>query len=173
MRADEHRIKWANRRSPLEVRGTAKKRTDLRGEKNILDLISTGVALPEVLNNLCTAIDLQIGNIVSVVLLPDDAERDFKTIARGALQFGLCLYWSADIPFRDQGVLGSLEMYCCVPRTPTAWELKLIQRATYLAALAIRRHHGDDDRGSACREWKASAGKTVARSLSNELNTVN
>jgi len=154
MREDEPRTGWASRQSSLDGRGTAKKRTDLLGEKNILDLISMGAPLSEVLNNVCTAIDLQIGNIVSVVLLPDDTERDFKTIARGALQFGLRLYWSADIPFRDQGALGSFEMYCCVPRTPTASELKLIQRATYLAALAIRRYHGDEDRGSACREWK-------------------
>jgi len=159
MREDEPRKRWACRQSPLDGRGSAKKRTDLRGEKNILDLISTGAPLAEVLNNLCTTIDLQIGNIVSVVLLPDDPERDFKTIAHGALQFGLRLYWSADIPFRDQGVLGSLEMYCCVPRTPTAFELKLIQRATYLAALAIRRHNGDEDRGSACREWKRALEK--------------
>jgi GAF domain-containing protein len=154
MREDELRTKWTSRESSLDGRGSAKKRTDLLGEKKILDLISMGAPLREVLNNVCTAIDLQIGNIVSVVLLPEDTERDFKTIARGALQFGLRLYWSADIPFRDQVVLGSLEMYCCVPRTPTAFEMKLIQRATYLAALAIRHYRGDEERGSACREWK-------------------
>jgi hypothetical protein len=158
-REHEHRTKWASRRSPLTGRGTSKKRTDLLGEKNIMDLISMGAPLPEVLNNVCTAIDLQIGNIVSVVLLPDDPECDFKTIARGALQFGLCLYWSADIPFQDDRVLGSFEMYCCVPRTPTASELKLIQRATHLAALAIRRYHGDEDRGSDSREWKRAQGR--------------
>src|SRR5580700_11394449 len=155
-REHEHRTKWASRRSPLTGRGTSKKRTDLLGEKNIMDLISMGAPLPEVLNNVCTAIDLQIGNIVSVVLLPDDPECDSKTVARGALQFGLRLYWSADIPFEEDRVLGSFEMYCCVPRTPTASELKLIQRATHLAALAIRRYHGDEDRDSAGREWKGA-----------------
>ena len=154
MIADEQRTKWSSRQSPLDGRSSAKKWTALQGERNILALISRGAPLPEVLNNLCTAIDLQIGNIVSVVLLPDDTERSFETIARGALQFGLRLYWSADIPFRDQGVLGSIEMYCCVPRTPTPFELKLIQRATFLAAVAIRRYHGDEVRSSAGREWK-------------------
>jgi hypothetical protein len=154
MREDQPRTKWASRQSSLDGRGTAKKQTDLQGERNILDLISMEAPLPEILNNVCTAIDLQLGNIVSVVLLPDDTERDFKTIARGALQFGLCLYWSADIPFRDQYVLGSFEMYSCVPRTPTPFELKLIQRATHLAALAIRRSRGDEDRGIACKQWK-------------------
>jgi len=138
----------------LRSRGTGKRQTDLLGEKSILDLISTGAPLAEILNNLCTAIDLQIGNIVSVMLLPDDTERDFKTIARGALQFGLHLYWSADIPLGDEDVLGSLEMYCCIPRSPTAFELKLIQRATHLAALAIQRYYGDEDLSSACSAWK-------------------
>jgi|SRR5277367_1917939 len=154
MRESGPRTKWATRRLPFHARGTAKKQTDLRGEKRILDLISTGAPLGEVLNDLCTAIDLQIGNIVSVMLLPDDTERDFKTIASGALQFGLHLYWSADIPLRDEDVLGSFEMYCCIPRTPTAFELKLIHRATHLAALAIRRYHGDEDLSSACSAWK-------------------
>jgi hypothetical protein len=156
MRDDELRPKWASGHLPLHVRGTGKKQKDLLGEKKILDLISMGAPLPEVLNNLCTAIDLQIGNIVSVMLMPDDTERDFKTIAKGALQFGLHLYWSADIPLRDEDVLGSFEMYCCVPRTPTAFELKLIQRATQLAALAIRRYHSDEDLRSACSEWKSA-----------------
>jgi hypothetical protein len=154
MREDGHRSKGVTRQLPFHARGIGKKQPDLLGEKGILDLISTGAPLAEVLNNLCTAIDLQIGNIVSVMLLPDDTERDFKTIASGALQFGLHLYWSADIPLRDEDVLGSFEMYCCVPRTPTAFELKLIHRATHLAALAIRRYYGDEDLSSACSAWK-------------------
>jgi hypothetical protein len=154
MKEDGPRTKWTSRHLPLHGRGTGRKQTDLLGEKNILDLISMGAPLPEVLNNLCTAIDLQIGNIVSVMLLPDDTERDFKSIAKGALQFGLHLYWSADIPLRDEIVLGSFEMYCCVPRAPTAFELKLIQRATHLAALAIRRHNGDEDLSIARGAWK-------------------
>jgi hypothetical protein len=154
MREDGPRRKWPTRHLPLYRRATGRKKPDLWGEKRILDLISMGTPLAEVLNNLCTAIDLQIGNIVSVMLLPDDTERDFKTIASGALQFGLHLYWSADIPLRDEDVLGSFEMYCCVPRTPTAFELKLIHRATHLAALAIQRYYGDDDLSSACSAWK-------------------
>ncbi len=168
MREDGPRRKWPTRHLPLHVRGTGKKQTDLTGEKRIRDLISIGAPLAEVLNNLCTAIDLQIGNIVSVMLLPDDMERDFKTIARGALQFGLHLYWSADIPLRDEDVLGSFEMYCCVPRTPTAFELKLIHRATHLAALAIRRYYRDEDLSSACSAWKRALERR-----SNEAAQVN
>jgi hypothetical protein len=159
MREDGSRTKCVTRHSPPHGRGKGKKQTDLLGESNILDLISMGAPLPEILNNLCTAIDLQIGNIVSVMLLPDDTERDFKTIAKGALQFGLHLYWSADIPLRDGDVLGSFEMYCCVPRAPTAFELKLIERATHLAALAIQRYYGDEDLSSARNAWKRALEK--------------
>lgn len=154
MRENKPLTKRERRPLAWQARGAGKKRMDLQGEKNILDLISTGAPLAEILNNLCTAIDLQLGNIVSVMLLPDDTERDFKTIAHGALQFGLHLYWSADIASWDEGVLGSFEMYCCVPRTPTTFELERIQRATQLAAIAIRRSHGDGDLSGAYGEWK-------------------
>ncbi len=154
MREGKPLTKRAGRQLPLHCRRAGKKETDLLGEKNILDLISTGAPLGEILNDLCTAIDLLLGNIVSVMLLPDDTERDFKTIAHGARQFGLHLYWSADIASGDEDVLGSFEMYCCVPRRPTAFELRLIHRATHLAALAIRRYHGDEDLTGACRAWK-------------------
>jgi hypothetical protein len=154
MREDKPATKRVRKHLPLHGRCAGKKQTDLLGERNILDLISTGAPLAEILNSLCTAVDLQLGNIVSVMLLPDDTERDFKTIAHGALQFGLHLYWSADIALGDEDVLGSFEMYCCVPRTPTAFELRLIQRATHMAALAIRRYHGDEDLSGARRAWK-------------------
>jgi hypothetical protein len=154
MREDKPTTKRLRKHLPLHDRGAGKKPTDLLGEKSILDLISAGAPLAEILNNLCTAIDLQLGNIVSVMLLPDDKERNFKTIAHGALQFGLHLYWSADIALGDEDALGSFEMYCCVSRTPTTSELELIQRAIHLAAIAIRRYYGDEDLSGACGEWK-------------------
>ena len=154
MREDKRTTSRARKHLPLRGRGACKTPMDLPGEKRIVELISKGAPLAEILNNLCTAIDLQLGNIVSVMLLPNDTERDFKTIAHGALQFGLHLYWSADIALGDEDVLGSFEMYCCVPRTPTAFELRLIQRATHMAALAIRRYHGDEDLSGARSAWK-------------------
>ena len=154
MREDKPATKKVRKPLHLHGRGASKKPADLLGEKRILELMSTSAPLAEILNSLCTAVDLQLGNIVSVMLLPDDTERDFKTIAHGALQFGLHLYWSADIALGDEDVLGSFEMYCCVPRAPAGNELKLIQRATHLAAIAIRRHHGDEDLSGARSAWK-------------------
>lgn len=52
----------------------------LAGEGHLLELISAGAPLPQVLNRLCTALDLQIGNIVSLVLFPDDEEHVVHTI---------------------------------------------------------------------------------------------
>ncbi len=168
MKEDVPLSKRQRRHLPLRGRGASKKPTDLLGEKKILDLISTEAPLAEILNYLCTAIDLQLGNIVSVMLLPDDTERDFRTIAHGALQFGLHLYCSADIALGDEDVLGSFEMYCCVPRKPTSSELKLIQRTTHLAAIAIRRFHGDEDLSGACNAWKRALERQ-----SNETSLLN
>jgi hypothetical protein len=150
LREDKPRRKWLTQLE-WNYPSCTEKQTDLRGENRVLDLISAGARLPVVLNNLCAAIDLQIGNVVSVILLPDNAERDLPAIARGARDFGLHVFWSASIPLRDENVLGSLEMYCSVPRVPSPHELRLIQRATELAELAIANHdvggtpsvHGD------------------------------
>ena len=120
----------------------------------MVELISLGAALPVVLNKLCTAIDLQIGNVVSVILLADDQELDLQTIACSALLYGLHAFWSAGISLNDRDLLGTFEMYCCVPRNPTRLELQLIQRVIHLAALAIRRHHGQEDFESLSSDWK-------------------
>lgn len=119
-----------------------KKETLLRGETNIVELISMGAPLPGVLNRLCAAIDLQIGNVVSVIL--PTGNQELHTITRNALQFGLHVFWSASIPLRNENVLGSLQMYCCVSRSPTPLELQLIHRVTQLAALAIQRHNDEE-----------------------------
>jgi hypothetical protein len=141
LREDKPRRKWFTTQLEWNDSSCSEKQTDLRGENRVLDLISAGARLPMVLNNLCAAIDLQIGNVVSVILLPDNAARDLPAIVRGARDFGLHVFWSASIPLRNENVLGSLEMYCSVPRVPSPFELRLIQRATELAELAIGNHH--------------------------------
>jgi len=156
MRENESGTKWFTTQLSSHGPGCGKKQTDLRGENRILDLISAGAPLPVVLNHLCTAIDLQIGNLVSVILLPDDGERNLEAIAGGAQQFGLHVFWSASVPLRDENVLGSLEMYCCVPRMPSPFELRLIQRVTELAGLAILSHQGESELGGPGSEWESA-----------------
>jgi GAF domain-containing protein len=145
MAEDKCCTKWAPDPSMWRRRYAGNKETFLRGEKDILEMISMGVPLSSVLNRLCAGIDLQIGNVVSVILSADDREHDLLTITHNALQFGLHVFWSASIPLPNEDVLGSLEMYCCIPRTPTPFEIRLIERVSHLAAVAIQRRNDEED----------------------------
>lgn len=122
--------------------------TRLPGEDRLLELISAGTPLAQVLNKLCTALDLQIGNVVSLVLLPDDEEHAVHTIERSAVDFGLFVFCCAAIVSPDEELLGTFEAYSCLPRGPTPSECKLVERAVRLAALAIQRQHNQRDSGS-------------------------
>jgi hypothetical protein len=154
MAEGESCTKWAPNQLSLRRQSSGKKDTLLRGEKSILELISMGAPLPGVLNRLCAAIDLQIGNVVSVILPADD--RELQTVTRNAVQFGLKVFWSASIPLRNEDVLGSLQMYCCVSRPPTPFELQLIERVAHLASLAIKRHNDEEDLESFSRDWMSA-----------------
>lgn len=122
-----------------------KRRSPLVAERHILELISLGAPLPGILNRLCAAIDIQIGDVVSLVLLPDREENRLWSIAQSAWQMGLHMFDSVDILGRDMTLLGRLEIYGCDPRLPTGDEYQLIERAVHLAAIALQRHddHGD------------------------------
>jgi hypothetical protein len=158
MAGNESRTKWAPNRSSLHRQCCPKKGSLLRGEKNVLALISLGAPLPVVLNHLCAAIDLQIGNVVSVILPPGDHE--LHTNARNASHFGLHAFWSASIPLRDEEALGSFQIYCCVSRSPSPLELELIERVTHLAALAIRHHNDQENFETFSRHWSLEAETT-------------
>jgi hypothetical protein len=141
MTKDETRTYWDRECLTFDGQRSCIKLACLQGEDKIIQLISAGAPLPHILNILCAAIDRQIGNIVSIILVADEVETDLQAIVNGAWQFGLHVFWSAGVPLRDDLLLGQFEIYCCVPRTPTASELGLIQRATSLAALAIQSHN--------------------------------
>jgi hypothetical protein len=130
-------------RSSLRRQCFTKKETLLQGEESILESISSDAPLPAVLNKLCVAIDLQIGNMISVILAGED--HDLRATTENALQFGLHVFWSACIPLRDEQVLGSFQMFSCASRSPSPFELQLIERVTHLAGVAIRRHNAQDD----------------------------
>ena len=113
----------------------------LPGEEQLLQSISARAPLSEVLGRICSAIDSQIGNMVSLISLPGDDVTDHAAIARIAALFGLHAFCSSGVVAENDEVLGSLEMFCCVPRRPSARELQLIELATCLAAVAITRHN--------------------------------
>src|ERR1700738_2934468 len=113
----------------------------LRAEEQLLQVISARAPLPDVLRLICDALDSDIGNMMSLIALPNDDAAGLEAIAKSASLFGLHKFCSAGVVGGDDGLLGSLEMYCSVPRRPFLNELQLIERATCLAAVAIKRHH--------------------------------
>ncbi len=113
----------------------------LRTEEQLLQSISSHASLPKVLNEICSALDFQIGNVVSLITLPGDDPSDLAAIAMNAARFGLHTFCSEDVAVESDELLGFLEMYCSVPRDPTAEEVQLIERAKCLAAIAIKRHN--------------------------------
>ena len=112
----------------------------LSEEKNLLQSISAGAPLPGVLNGICSSLDCQIGNVVSLISLPGDDPGELAAIAVNAALFGLYTYCSEGIVAENDERIGSLEMYCSFPRSPSAGESQLIERAKCLAAIAIKRN---------------------------------
>ena len=129
----------------------------LNVEEQLLHSISARMPLPEVLRKICRALDAEIGNMMSLISLPDDDATGLAAIAKGAALFGLYKFCSASVVGGNEEVLGSLEMYCSVPRNPFLREVQLIERATCLASVAIRRQKEAEHPVSL---------KTVAREIS-------
>jgi hypothetical protein len=110
----------------------------LSAEEQLPQSISARASLPEILNGICSALDRQIGNAISLISLPGDDASELAAIAMNAALFGLHTLCSECIVAENDELLGSLEMYCTDPRSPSASELQLIERAKCLAAIAIR-----------------------------------
>lgn len=128
----------------------------LAGEGQLLEWISDGAQLPQILDRVCATLDMQLGNVVSLVLLPDDAEHTLRTIAYSATNFGLTAFNCAAILSPSEVFLGTLETYCCFPRKPTLGESELIERAVHLAALAIQHYNHDMDSESCSLDWNGA-----------------
>jgi hypothetical protein len=109
----------------------------LEREERILRSIAVRAPVPQILNEICTALDCQIGNMVSLISLPEDDVASTAEIARHAALFGLHIFSSTGILGGCGEELGSLEMYCCTARNPSSPELQLIERAVCLAAIAM------------------------------------
>ena len=107
-------------------------------EEQLLQSISCGECLPRVLNGICSALDCQIADVVSLVSLPEDDAGELAEIAMNAAFFGLYTFCSDGVVGENGEPLGSLEMYCSVRRSPSAGESQLIERAKCLAAIAIK-----------------------------------
>jgi hypothetical protein len=89
-------------------------------EERVLRSISSRVALPKVLNEICSVLDCQIGNVVSLISLPGDDAGDLAAIAKNAALFGLYTFCSEGVFDESDKLLGFLEMYSSVARRPNA-----------------------------------------------------
>jgi hypothetical protein len=136
---EQSRIKQPHLDFQLHRQSTDNRRCQLVGERQILELISLGAPLPGILNKLCMMMDVRIGNVVSIITLPDQAENHFCSMTHSALQVGLEIFSSSAILSPDKIFLGMLEIFGCDRRRPTVLEYHLIDRVTYLAALALQR----------------------------------
>ena len=122
----------------------------LKTEEQILQSISARAPISKILNDICDALDCQIGNTVSLISVPGNNVMSTAEVSRSAALFGLHIFVSVVIEAESVEELGSLEMYCCVLRNPSPGELQLIERAVCLAAVAIKRFLETAD-GSNCR----------------------
>jgi hypothetical protein len=120
----------------------------LRAEEQLLQSISNRAPLPKVLNEICSALDFQIGNVVSLISLPGDNAGELAAIAMNAARFGLHTFCSEGIFAENEELLGFLEMYSGVPRCLSTGEVQFIERAKCLAAIAIERHNEAGRHGS-------------------------
>jgi GAF domain-containing protein len=109
----------------------------LVGKSRMLELISTGAPLQELLDRICSTLDFQVGNVVSVALSLEEDARSLNELAEQAVHFGLYVFSCCAILSKRKQLLGTLETYSCLPRIPTVNQTRLILSASQLAGLAI------------------------------------
>jgi hypothetical protein len=122
----------------------------LKTEEQILQSISARAPISKILHDICNALNCEIGNVTSVISMPDENASSAVEGSRSAALFGLRSFFSVVIWAETGELLGSLEMYGCVSRNPSPREFQLIERAVCLTAAAIKRH-GETIDGGNCR----------------------
>jgi len=133
----EQRSCRQNRRQPSRARSGDAIQFLRIAERELQHSVFARVPVPELLNRICSALDCEIGNVVSLASVLDDVTTDFAALAGNAKHFGLHMFCSMGLVSANHGPLGKLELYSCEPRIPTRRELHLIKRAAWLAAIAI------------------------------------
>jgi len=125
----------------------------LRAEEQLLHSISARIPLAEMLRKICNALNSEMGNMVSLVSLSNDDANFLASIVKNAAILGLYKFCSATVVGGNDERLGSIEMYGCVPRRPLLGEVRLIERATCLAAIAIHRHNETANGAGRCDSY--------------------
>ncbi|MGC1613836.1 MAG: hypothetical protein WA736_04050 [Candidatus Acidiferrum sp.] len=135
----ENHFRRGNRRliALLPQSGEGRIQYLLKAEEQILQSISARAPVSAILNDICSALDRQIGNMVSFISLTQGESESVAEIARNAALFGLYIFFSTGVFAGSGEELGSLEMYCCTQRNASCREIQLIERAACLAAIAM------------------------------------
>ncbi len=119
----------------------------LTSEEEIIRSISVCAPLPELLDRICSALDLHIGNVISLIFPVGHDASELATLTANASLFGLHTFCCKSIVAGNDEALGSLHMYSCPPRSPCASEIQWIERARCLAAIAITLDNEAGDQG--------------------------
>jgi hypothetical protein len=136
----------------------------LVGESGILELISTGAPLQELLDGICSTLDFQVGNVVSMALSLEEDAQSLNELAEQAVHFGLYVFSCCAILSTRKQLLGTLETYSCVPEIATVNETRLILRASQLAGLAIELRDREHEPWNFTLPWKRAAERNSRRS---------
>jgi hypothetical protein len=120
----------------------------LPSERAIVDSISARAPLAKTLNDICSALDCQLGNTVSLISITGSAATSVAEIAQPEALSGLQVFSSRKIVNEQGEELGLIETYSCVPRVPLAEELRLVEEAHRLAAAAIDHEIKANDRAN-------------------------
>jgi hypothetical protein len=156
MAENQSRLKGTPEPFILTWQPTDNLHTLLRGESDLLDMLSDRTPLPTILNAVCSALEAQIAKVTAVLTL---AEEDAPQAppAPTVSQFGYSVFYCSEIVSRQGELLASLEIYCCVPRTPSRQEINVIERAMQIASRAIEREGEDDNpvalQGQETKRW--------------------
>jgi hypothetical protein len=136
----------------------------LVGESRILELISAGAPLQELLDRICSTLDFQVGNVVSLALSLEEDAQSLNELAEQAVQFGLYVFSCCAILSKRKQLLGTLETYGCLPEIPTVNQTRLILRASQLAGLAIERQDREHEPWNSTLPLKRAAQRNSRRS---------
>lgn len=108
----------------------------------------TGPSLPEEYNRALDGIEIgpEAGSCGTALyhlrrIIVEDIESDplWANIRTFARRFGLRACWSTPVLDSSGSPLGTFALYCREPRTPTSYELALLDRLTRLISLSIER----------------------------------
>jgi two-component system NarL family sensor kinase len=132
-------------------------RSSLRSSIFLLDAagdhlrLIAGPQLPDVWRQAVSVFPVTVTTCGSAVtrreqVVSPDVHTDplFREFRQAALAAGIRAAWSTPFFSRDRRVLGTFAVFSQVAEFPTEMNLRLVERATYLASIAVERHQTEE-----------------------------